>query len=160
MYGHDILCVISTGTFEIPHKYLTKTRFIYVVEKLRALRFKSSYMFLKRPQVPYIFGTALEVLNELCSTPICHIHLNKGLLGFVLTVTGRSLPIWSFWINRRHDVMIWRNNGASFSADVICKANLCTTFASWFTVSSNTDAITFESLRNIHVVFSTLDAIE
>ena len=46
MYEQDILCGISKGTFEIPHKisysYIERYRFLYNIEILRALRFKSS----------------------------------------------------------------------------------------------------------------------
>ena len=53
MYGQDILCGISMGTFEIPHKisytYIERCGFLYNIEILRALGFKSSLVFLKRP---------------------------------------------------------------------------------------------------------------
>ena len=53
MYGYDILCGISKLPFEIPHKisysYIEWYDFLYNIEILRALRFKSSYAFLKRP---------------------------------------------------------------------------------------------------------------
>ena len=50
MYGYDILCGISKGTFEIPQKisYSYNERYdfyIYNIEMLRALRFKSSLAF-------------------------------------------------------------------------------------------------------------------
>ena len=51
MYRQDILCGISKGTFEIPHKDILPThrkiKFSYNVEILRALIFKSSYMFFE-----------------------------------------------------------------------------------------------------------------
>ena len=40
MYGWDILCGISKGTFAIPHK-IWKMQFLYNIEILRAPRFKS-----------------------------------------------------------------------------------------------------------------------
>ena len=53
MYGSDILCGISKDTFEIPHKisypYIESCRFYPRDENLRALRFKSSKVFQKRP---------------------------------------------------------------------------------------------------------------
>ena len=43
MYGQDILCGISKGTFEIPHKISHPyIEFVYNIEILRALGFKSS----------------------------------------------------------------------------------------------------------------------
>ena len=50
MYGYDILCGISKGTFEIPHKisYLYIERYHFYT-KLRTIRFKSSQVFLKHP---------------------------------------------------------------------------------------------------------------
>ena len=57
MYVKDILCEISKGNFEIPHKisepYIEKFHFLYKIEILRALRFKRSEVFLKRPLVCY-----------------------------------------------------------------------------------------------------------
>ena len=54
MYGKDNLCWISKVPFEIPHKicypYIEMIS-LYNVENLRALRFKSSYAFLKHPLV-------------------------------------------------------------------------------------------------------------
>ena len=51
MYGRDILCGISKGTFEIPHKisrpYIERCDF-YTIQELYDL---SSYVFLKRPPV-------------------------------------------------------------------------------------------------------------
>ena len=55
MYGWDIVCGISKVTFEIPHKISNpyiKICFLYNIEILRALRFKSSYAFLKCPPHP------------------------------------------------------------------------------------------------------------
>ena len=52
MYGYDILCGISKVPFEIPQNILPihwKIWLLYNIEILRALRFKSSYAFLKRP---------------------------------------------------------------------------------------------------------------
>ena len=49
IYGWDILCGISKGTFEIPHKISHPYIERYVIySNLRALRFKSSEAFLKR----------------------------------------------------------------------------------------------------------------
>ena len=57
MYGYDILCGISKVPFEIPHKisysYIERYDFYTTLEFLRALRFKSSYAFLKRPPGHY-----------------------------------------------------------------------------------------------------------
>ena len=49
MYGQDILYGISKVPFEIPHKIHWKIWFLYNIEILRALRFKSSYTFLNPP---------------------------------------------------------------------------------------------------------------
>ena len=54
MYGQDILRGISKVRFEIPHKIsfpYFERYYIINNEILRALRFKSSYVFLKRPLV-------------------------------------------------------------------------------------------------------------
>ena len=49
IYGWDILCGISKGTFEIPHKISYPYIERYVIHSnMRALRFKSSEAFLKR----------------------------------------------------------------------------------------------------------------
>ena len=54
MYGCDILCGISKGTFEIPYTisypYIERFDFYKKDGILRALRFKSPEVFLKRPQ--------------------------------------------------------------------------------------------------------------
>ena len=47
MYREAILCGISKGTFEIPHNIASP--YIERYEILKALRFKSSYVFLKSP---------------------------------------------------------------------------------------------------------------
>ena len=48
------MCGISKGTLEIPHKisypYIESCGFLFTGENLRALRFKSSEVFLKRPR--------------------------------------------------------------------------------------------------------------
>ena len=53
MYEQDIWCEISKVSFEIPHKDILpihwKIWFLYNIEILRALRFKSSNAFLKCP---------------------------------------------------------------------------------------------------------------
>ena len=54
MYRKDILCGISKGAFEIPHKTsyscIERFDFLYKIEILKALRSKSAKVFLKRPQ--------------------------------------------------------------------------------------------------------------
>ena len=49
MYGKDILCGISKGTFEIPHKiscpYIEKYHFyIMLIEKLLNLKYSFAYL--------------------------------------------------------------------------------------------------------------------
>ena len=51
MYGLDILCGISKGTFEIPHK-ISYPYIENFVKILRAPRLKHSYMFLKCFETP------------------------------------------------------------------------------------------------------------
>ena len=54
MYGQDFLCGISKVSFEIPHKIsypsIERYDFLCNIEILRALRFKISQVFLKRPK--------------------------------------------------------------------------------------------------------------
>ena len=56
MYGQDILCGISKGTFEIPHKisypYIERYDF-YTMLKFQELRFFLAHMFLNHLQVYY-----------------------------------------------------------------------------------------------------------
>ena len=81
MYGSDVLCGISKGTFEIPHKISDSIHWkiwsLYMYIKiLRALRFKSLYMFLKR---------------SLGIRPMW-IQQNSP---YMLTCSGSTLTIWN-----------------------------------------------------------------
>ena len=60
MYGYKILCGISKVPFEIPHKISYPYTEKCAVENLRALRFKSSYAFLKPPRIQ---NSLLKPLN-------------------------------------------------------------------------------------------------
>ena len=86
MYGQDILCGISKVPFEIPHKisypYIERYVFLYNTEILRALRFESSYVFLKRPP-----GLSSE------NYKILHRQLSENIEGAISTFKSRY-AIW------------------------------------------------------------------
>ena len=77
MYGQDILCGISKVPFEIPHKitypYIERYDFYTMLKFfLRALRIKSSYIFLKAVTTRDIYPItllALYLLNYACDNP-------------------------------------------------------------------------------------------
>ena len=86
MYGYDILCWISKVPFEIPHKisysYIERYVFLYNIEISRALRFKGSYAFLKRP--PRRIILCMRQVNQRWRYNVTS-SLTSSLIGWVHT---------------------------------------------------------------------------
>ena len=72
MYGQDILCGISMGTLEIPHRmsypYTERYHFLYDIENWKALRFMRSYAFSKRPP-----GSVLPIQHDIVASLLTNI---------------------------------------------------------------------------------------
>ena len=97
MYGKDILCGISKVPFEIPHKI----SYPCIERYERAPRFKSSYMFLKRPPVSGKTSSSVNMRNfhtEKMVTRLSFLynlnfHIDRNRVFLLNMASGVSLLI-------------------------------------------------------------------
>ena len=114
MYGQDILCGISKGTYEILHKtYLTHTlrdTILYTVENLHALKFKNSYAFLKCPPPLHLKGQLCgqHTRNHFVYAPSqWEMMLQCNIVSHWLdTYTKWSLEYWIIMMAVKSAVMV------------------------------------------------------